>query len=177
MEKEKKNINRIFKVLLIVAGILGGLSAFMATVNALLRKIASFSFPWAEELCTYAVVVAVFLAIPSLQWRGKQLSVDLLENSLKKKPAAVRGLHIFGSLISIAVCVVIVIYGWISSMTAIETNLTTYVLQWPRAIFLLIGVVSFAIAVISSVLNIIFDGTSYNEEKPKKLPAKGGNES
>lgn len=173
MEKLKKGVNRFYWVLLTIAGILGGLSALMATVNALSRKIFAASFPWAEELCTYAVVVGFFLAIPYLEWRGKQLSVDLLANSLKKKPAVVRALHIFGSIVTIAICVIIVIYGWKSSMTAIETNITTFVLQWPRAVFFIIGVISFALAIISCIFNIFLDGRNFvdtNKDKPEEKP-------
>lgn len=174
MKGLKKVINKCLTVMLTISGILVGLSAFMATINALLRKIASFSFPWAEELCTYAVVMAAFLAIPYLEFKGRQLSVDLLANAVKNKPKAVRALRIFSSIIIMVVCCVIVWYGWISSMTAIETEITTFVLSWPRAIYFIFAVVCLALAVIASIFSIILDGPTEDEDKEDGDGGEGG---
>lgn len=157
MSKIRNVYDRFIVILLTGAAALGGFSAVLATVNALCRKILSISFPWAEELATYMVVVAVFLAIPHLEWNGRQLTVDLLGNSLKK-PLAKKIMAIFSSVIVIVVCCVVVRYGMDSTITAYQTDTRTFVMQWPRAIFFGIGVAGFVLAIISSIAAIFLKG-------------------
>ena len=64
LKTARKVIDKLMTALLTASAALGGISALLATVNALSRKFLSVSFPWAEELCTYMIVIAVFLAIP-----------------------------------------------------------------------------------------------------------------
>ncbi|MCI8992536.1 MAG: TRAP transporter small permease [Eubacterium sp.] len=150
MERVRKWLDRLMVALLSIAAVLGSASAVLATVNALCRKILSTSFPWAEELITYLVVVAVFLAIPFLEWKSKQLTVDILGNSLKNKKVR-KGFQVFSAAIVIVLCFIIVRYGTESTITAYETNMRTYVLLWPRSIFFGIGVISFILTIIASI--------------------------
>ena len=148
METARKAVHRAMTALLTVSACLGGVSAVLATVNAVSRKLLSVSFPWAEELCTYMVVIAVFLAIPYLELTDKQLCVDLLSNSIKNKTAR-KVLYIFRGAVIIFLCAIVAKYGLTSTVTAWQSNTLTYVLQWPRAIFFGIGVASFIIAIAS----------------------------
>ena len=148
LKTARKVIDRAITALLTAAAVLGGCSALLATVNAVSRKFLSVSFPWAEELCTYLVVIAVFMAIPYLELKDKQLCVDLLSNSIKNK-YLLKVLYIFRGVVIIFLCVIVAKYGLASTITAYQTNTLTYVLQWPRAIFFGIGVASFILAIVS----------------------------
>ena len=156
LKTARKVIDKLMTALLTASAALGGISALLATVNALSRKFLSVSFPWAEELCTYMIVIAVFLAIPDLELKDKQLCVDLLSNSIKNK-YALKVLYIFRGLVIIFLCAIVAKYGLASTITAYQTNTLTYVLQWPRAIFFGIGVASFVIAILSWVAAIFLN--------------------
>ena len=156
LKTARKVIDKLMTALLTASAALGGISALLATVNALSRKFLSVSFPWAEELCTYMIVIAVFLAIPYLELKDKQLCVDLLSNSIKNK-YALKVLYIFRGLVIIFLCAMVAKYGVACTITAYQTNTLTYVLQWPRAIFFGIGVASFVIAILSWVAAIFLN--------------------
>ena len=148
--------DKAITALLTAAAVLGGASALLATFNAISRKFLSVSFPWVEELCTYLVVIAVFISIPNLELKDKQLCVDFLGSTIKKK-AVQKGLYLFRGVVIIFLCVVVARYGLASTVTAWQTNTVTYVLQWPRAIFFGIGVAGFLAAIVSWVAAIFLN--------------------
>lgn len=148
MEKGRIAVKKFTTMLLTVGAALGGTSALLATVNAICRKFFSLSLPWAEELCTYAVVVAFFLAIPYLELTDSHLSIEILENIIKSKRIK-KILFILKGILVTALCVIIVRYGIAATMAAHTSNTLTYVLKWPRSLFFGITVASFILSIVS----------------------------
>lgn len=148
MKMSKIAVEKFIKGLLTAGAALGGVSAFLATINAICRKFLSISLPWAEELCTYMVVVAFFLAIPYLGLTDSQLSIGILDNLIKNKPAK-KIMFILKGVLVIVLSAVLVYYGIAATSAAHASNTLTYVLKWPRSLFFGIAVASFILVIVA----------------------------
>lgn len=148
MKACRNAVDRLMLWLVSAAAVLLGVSTILATVNAFCRKFLLISIPWSEELCTYCVVIAVFLVIPYLELKDKQLSIGLLGSVVKSQKFLKVVFLIRGVFITL-LGVIIVKFGINSTQAAHASNVMTYVLKWPKSIFFAIAVGCFALAIIS----------------------------
>lgn len=148
MSKIKQLILKFNHGLLFIGAVFGSVGVLLTTVNAICRKFANFTFPWAEELCTYMIVMAVFLIIPYLELSDGHLSVGIIESVIPNKVFN-KILFIFKGILILVIFVLIVRYGYAATVNAHISNTMTYVLKWPRSIFFGVAVVSFVLSIIS----------------------------
>jgi len=120
----------------------------MTFINAFSIKAFSFGFVWSEELCTYCIVIGVFLALPFLEVHDNQLSIGLL-NSIIKSKKALKAIFLLRGLVIIAISCIVGIYGVSAAMAAVRAHTETYVLRWPKSILYFIGVAGFWLAIVS----------------------------
>lgn len=147
-------LDKINKFLLSVAAVFICVSTFFAAINAILRFTVGAGVPWSEELCSYLIVMLVFIAISYLEYTDKQLSIGILNNFLKNDLAK-RVITIIRGLITMGFLGMLFYYGLEVTQKAYERNTVTFVLQMPRFILYGIVTVCFAIAIISWIVNII----------------------
>jgi len=143
-----KSCNQKFIAL---AGLFVGVSTFLAAINAILRYSGVGAFPWAEELCSYLVVLMVFLSLPYLEFTGQQLTIDIFQTYVKNKTIRVIAKWING-LVTAVFLGLLTYYGFFVTRTAFIRQTKTAVLQMPRYIIYAIIVISFAVAVISWIV-------------------------
>jgi len=141
-------INRFMLALMSAAAILLGCSSLLAIINAICRKFFLISLPWAEELCTYMVVIAAFIAIPFLELKDGQLSIGLL-SSLVKNQKFMKVVFILRGVLIMVISLIVIRFGIASTQAAMISNTLTYVLKWPKYIFFAIAVGSFILVLVS----------------------------
>ena len=67
-----------------IGGFLLFVSAMLAAINALCRYVLKFSLSFGDEVCIYSIIIAVFCIQSRLEWRGEQLSINVLDSFLNK---------------------------------------------------------------------------------------------
>lgn len=114
----------------IAAILIAGATGF-AAFNAISRFFFHLTFSWAEELCTYCVVLMVYLAIPHLEGCGDQLCITAIDLWVKNKTAQ-RILNYIRGLITSAALVILGWHGFDVMLKAFKRNQVTYTLQIPK---------------------------------------------
>lgn len=142
-----KVINKLNVLLFILSGCFIGISTFVASINGILRYSINFNFPWAEELCTYLVVIMVFMMQPYLETRDEQLCIGFLSAKLKN-PLVKKAIFIFRGLITIFILGLLVKYGIAVVERTYETKAVTYMLQIPRYLLYAITTGSFILVIL-----------------------------
>ena len=61
-----------------ISALLIAVATALATLNAIVR-FAGKGFTWSEELCSYCIVLMVYLAIPYLEGAGDQLCISAID--------------------------------------------------------------------------------------------------
>jgi TRAP-type C4-dicarboxylate transport system permease small subunit len=150
------SIAKVNKIILAIASVLLCISVFFSTINAICRSVFSISLPWAEELCTYLVVLVVFLAIPYLEFSNSQLSIGILDAKLKN-PLSKKIIYILQGAVIIVIMSILVYYGVSVTQNAYINNIVTYVLRLPRAFFFSVAVASLILVIINWVTIIFFN--------------------
>ena len=133
------------------------LSTLLAAINAILRFTIGAGFPWSEELCSYFVVMLVFICIPYLEYSDKQLSIGVLNSILKNKTAK-KVITIIRGLFTLGFLAVLVYLGVEVAQKAFDRETVTFVLQIPRFILYSIVTAFFALAIISWIIVICRKG-------------------
>lgn len=120
----------IGRVLMAVSAAFIGMSAVLATYNALARMFAS-GVPWAEELCSYLVVLMVYLSIPFLEFTGDQLCITAIDSIVKKRSGQ-RILNYLRGILTGASMLMLSYYGYEVMLKAFKRNQLTYTLNIPK---------------------------------------------
>jgi TRAP-type C4-dicarboxylate transport system permease small subunit len=154
VNKLKTTIRGIITALVYTGSIMMVASMILATVNVFSRKIFNTSFPWAEELCIYLVVMGFFFSIPYLELKREQLHVELLSSFIKSVTIQKTFYIVFGFL-EIILFIIMIYYGLYSTSAARHSGVTTNYLLIPK--YLLYGtVVAVYVLSIVSWLSILF---------------------
>lgn len=82
----------------------------LVTADILLRNLTRGGFPWANEISEYALYVMTLLTAPWLLRRGQHVRVDVLLGLVP--PRVAWTMEALADLIGLAVCVVLVRYGF-----------------------------------------------------------------
>lgn len=148
-------IDKVNKFLLTIAAIFIFLSTVLAALNAILRFTVGAGFPWAEEACSYLIVMLVFVGVSYLEYTDNQLCIGVL-NGVLKSDKIKNIITIIRGLITIGFMGMLVYYGVQVTQKAYLRDTVTFVLQMPR--FILYGIVTlcFIIAILSWLVIIIF---------------------
>ncbi|NLY71355.1 MAG: TRAP transporter small permease [Clostridiales bacterium] len=140
-------IDKINNFLINISTVFLVLSCLLAVINALCRKFLSTGFPWAEELCTYLVVMMLFLSLPYLEQKHEHLSINILVSNIKNK-VALKIVRLFHGIWTLLIMIIMLRYAIIISINMYQTNIVTYVLRIPRVIFFSNVVIGFALIIV-----------------------------
>jgi TRAP-type C4-dicarboxylate transport system permease small subunit len=139
-----------------VAAVLLGFSAALAFFNAVGRGFFSFNFSGSEELSTYAVVIAVFFAIPYLELHDEQLSVNILSMVIKNK-TVLKIMFFLRAVLTLLILFILVKYGIAAAQSAFVAGTETYALRWPKYLFFSVAVAGAAMGILSWLTIIFFN--------------------
>lgn len=154
MESVKKFIKSFVTVSAYTSGILIMCSVLFATINAIARKFFNISFPWAEELCLYFVVIGFYFVIPYLELKNEQLSINLLP--LLAKNSMIRKIfYIFFGCLNIILFYILIKFGLHSTHIARLSGVTTHYMHIPKYFLYSIAIIALSISIVSW-LAIIF---------------------
>lgn len=149
-------IRKVNAVIGTVAGVFLGISVFFATINAFVRYGLGSSFPWAEEFCTYLVVILVFLVQPWLESTDEQLSIGILNSKLKNEKVR-KAIFVFRGIITVIIFYFLVKFGIYVIEKAYISKTVTYVLQIPRYILYAITTCIFGLVIVEWLAVILFN--------------------
>jgi len=133
-----------------VSAVLIALATALATINTVARFFTG-GFTWSEELCTYCVVLMVYLAMPYLERAGDQLCITAIDLWVKGERAQ-RILSYIRGIITSAAMLVLGYYGVDVMLKAFKRHQVTYVLQLPRGGLYAIVLVCIFVAVAAWVV-------------------------
>ena len=133
-----------------VSAVLIALATALATINTVARFFTG-GFTWSEELCTYCVVLMVYLAMPYLERAGDQLCITAIDLWVKGERAQ-RVLSYIRGIITSAAMLVLGYYGVDVMLKAFKRHQVTYVLQLPRGGLYAIVLVCIFVAVAAWVI-------------------------
>ncbi len=153
----------VCKVLFVVSAILIAIATAFAAFNSLTRFCLSLTFNWAEELCTYCVVMMVYLAMPMLEHTGDQLCITAIDLWVKK-PLGQRILNYFRGLVTGAAMVILGWNGFNVMLKAFKRNQVTYILQLPKGVLYAIAVACLVIAVLVWLIIMICNKGDFDNE-------------
>ena len=114
-----------------IAGFIVLLASILACINVVSRYGFNHSLTWAEEACTYACTLSVFLVFAWLETEDQQLCIDLLTSSVKNEKVLLI-LHILRGVVTLVVTGLLIKYGLASAATAYSLGTVSYVLKIPR---------------------------------------------
>jgi len=122
-------------------------AAIFACINVFCRYLLNHSFNWAEELCTYVIVLCVFFTFAWLETEDQQLCIDIVTASVKNKKTLLV-LYILRGIVTLAIISILIYYGWSSMITAQQLGTATYVLKIPRYIMYALVLIGYACVII-----------------------------
>lgn len=138
-----------------VAALLIAISTAFATINAIARFFTG-GFTWSEELCTYCIVLMVYLAMPYLEAKGDQLCISAIDLWVKGKTGQ-RILNYIRGIITSVVMILLGYHGFDVMLKAFKRSQVTFVLQLPKgglyAIALICILITLAVWVILMLCN------------------------
>lgn len=152
----RNTVKKFMDILFSVAAVLYGSATLLAFINAFCRKFLNIGISWGEELTTYMILVAFFLTIPYLELRDGSLCIGLLNNIIKNRKIT-KALYIIRGLLVMFLCVIVVRYALVGIQSAMSTNLLTFSLRWPKAIFYSIAMSGFALTVVSWITILLLN--------------------
>lgn len=153
----------VCKVLFVISAILIAVATGFAAFNSLTRFCLDLTFNWAEELCTYCVVLMVYLAMPMLEHTGDQLCITAIDLWVKGSVGQRILNYIRGVITSVAM--VILGYNGISVMLkAFKRNQVTYILQIPKGYLYAIAMGCILISVLVWLVIMICNKGEFDNE-------------
>ena len=158
-----KSSRWVNKSLFLISAILIAIATGFAAFNAITRFFLDLTFNWAEELCTYCVVLMVYLAIPRLEFTGDQLCITAIDLWVKGEV----GQRILNYVRGLITGVTMVILGWngVSVMLkAFKRHQITYILQLPKGVLYAIAMGSIFLAVLAWVIIMICNKGGFDDE-------------
>ena len=157
-----KRLRMINRALWIAAGFLILFSTILAGINVVVRNIFISSFPWAEELCTFAVILLVYLALPYLESSNNQLCIGVIFSIVKSDKGRKVLVYIRG-FITMAASALITYYGIIVTYRTMLRMVITPVLQMPKGVFYAIMAACFALTIITWLVILTAKKGIYDE--------------
>jgi TRAP-type C4-dicarboxylate transport system permease small subunit len=148
MKRLANIIQNTITALIYAGAVLMMASAILATGNGLARKLLNTSFPWAEELCIYLVVIGFFLAIPYLELKNDQLRIGLLKSFIKSK-FVLKILFILFGCLEIVLFSLLSYYGLHSMGSARLSGVTTNYLHIPKYLLYGSAIAVFVLSIVS----------------------------
>lgn len=143
MQAIMKATGNVRRLLMTISAILIAVSSAFATINAIARFTFS-GFSWAEEICTYCIVLMVYLALPQLEGTGDQLCISAID-LLVKGETAQRILNYIRGIITSITMAVLCYNGLQVMLKAFKRSQVTFVLQLPKCA--LYGIATACIAI------------------------------
>jgi TRAP-type C4-dicarboxylate transport system permease small subunit len=110
MSRLSNAFGRLLDGLALLAAVILLVMVVLVTADIVLRNLTSTGFPWANEVSEYALYVMTLLTAPWLLRRGQHVRVDLLLGIVP--PRAAWTIEAMADLLGLAVCVVLVRYGY-----------------------------------------------------------------
>ncbi len=150
-----KVIKKTNNALLLISALFIAFSTALATVNAFIRYFADFNLVWSEELATYLIVIAVFIAQPFLEHNNDQLRITFID-SLVENENIQKFFYIAQGVVTIFIMFLLVRYGIVTVKATYLAKAVTYILQFPRYILFAITTGAFVLVTISWISNLIF---------------------
>lgn len=163
MQASVKASRWVCKSLFLISAILIAIATGFAAFNAITRFFLDLTFNWAEELCTYCVVLMVYLAIPRLEFTGDQLCITAIDLWVKS-PKAQRILTYVRGVITGAALVILGWNGIDVMLKAFKRNQMTYILQLPKGTLYAIAMGCLVIAVLAWLIIMIFNKGEFDNE-------------
>ena len=151
------------KALFVVSAILIAVATGFAAFNSLTRFFLSVTFNWAEELCTYCVVMMVYLAIPILEHTGDQLCITAIDLWVKGSLGQ-RILNYIRGLITGAAMVFLGWHGITVMLKAFKRHQITYILQLPKGVLYAIVLVCIAVTILAWLIIMICNKGEFDNE-------------
>lgn len=149
------------RFLMAVSAICIAVSTVFATINAIARFTVS-GFSWAEELCTYCIVLMVYLALPHLEGTGDQLCITAIDLWVKGKTGQ-RILNYIRGIITSVTMAVLGYYGLQVMLKAFKRSQVTFVLQLPKGVLYGIAAACIAITLIIWLVLMICNKGEFDE--------------
>lgn len=163
MQATVKASRSVCKALFLVSAILIAIATGFAAFNAITRFFLDLTFNWAEELCTYCVVLMVYLAIPKLEHTGDQLCITAIDLWVKGEKAQ-RILNYIRGLITGAAMVILGWNGISVMLKAFKRHQVTYILQLPKGALYAIAMGCLLLAVLVWLVIMICNKGEFDNE-------------
>ena len=126
-----KTTRHIRRFLFVISAVLIAVATGFAAFNAIARFFFHTTFSWSEELCTYCVVLMVYMALPHLEGSGDQLCITAIDLLVKGKIGQ-RILNYIRGLVTGAAMVILSYHGFDVMLKAFKRNQVTFTLQIPK---------------------------------------------
>lgn len=153
----------VCKALFVLSAILIAGATGFAAFNAITRFFFKLTFNWAEELCTYCVVMMVYLAIPMLEHTGDQLCITAIDLWVKGSLGQ-RILNYVRGIITGGAMVIMGYHGFDVMLKAFKRSQVTYILQLPKGALYAIAVGCLALAVLVWLVIMICNKGGFDHE-------------
>jgi len=153
METCMKVVKKVNEILIMISVVFLICSTVLTTINAILRKLFSQGFPWAEELATYLVVMMVFLGLSWLENYDKNLCIGIIDTFIGEK--ARKANRTLRGLVTIFIMVIMLRYGLVVMVNMYQSQMVTYALQVPKLYFFLTMIIGFFMIVVVWVALIV----------------------
>ena len=150
------------RVLFSISAILIAVATGFAAFNAIVRFFG-VSFNWAEELCTYCVVMMVYLCLPHLEGTGDQLCITAIDLWVKGKTGQ-RILNYIRGILTGGALVILGWYGLDVMKKAFKRAQVTYILQLPKGILYAVAAACILIAVLVWLILMICNKGEFDDE-------------
>ena len=156
-----KGTRYVRRFLFTISAILIAAATALATLNAVVRFFG-MGFIWAEELCSYCIVLMVYLAIPHLEGSGDQLCISAIDALVKGKTGQ-RILNYIRGVITSVIMVVLGYHGFDVMMKAFKRSQVTYVLQMPKGALYAVAMACILVALVVWVVLMLCNKGEFDE--------------
>lgn len=138
MKKPMEIFDRLLDVMIFLAGIMLVFIAFSVCLEVILRTFFNHSLAWVTEITEIMLLYITFFGSAWVLREEGHVMVDIL--LIRLKPLKIAALGIITSILGIFVSIVLVFYGFKSTLACINKSLyTATTLEIP--LFLIIGVI------------------------------------
>lgn len=142
-----KGMHYVTQALFAVSAVLIAAATGFAAFNAITRFFLDLTFNWAEELCTYCVVLMVYLVIARLEFTGDQLCITAIDLWVKNATAQ-RVLNYIRGILTGAALTILGWHGISVMLKAFKRHQVTYILRLPKGILYAVALGCLAITVL-----------------------------
>lgn len=147
MKVISKIMTGLTHVLEFLAGVMILFSTLLSTIGVFCRYVLKAPIVWSTELCLFAVIGMVYLAMPVLEYQNDQLTISAILKWVKGEKGRKILVFIRG-IITIITSAVISYYGFVIAFRSISRNILTPTLRFNKGYFYLLVAICFAISVL-----------------------------